>query len=1102
MGSSESKAGPGPVARGGSSALSEVFERSPIPMAVLEGPELRFARINPAYVEWAKPEGGLVGRPFAEVFAERADLNERLQQLLLQKEASPAAALRVLGDLEPGALAPGSNLTCVSLHGPDGRIEQVIALARDRDEPSLHLESAQELAARVELERARLKLSYELTGALSGAFTRAEVAHTVFVKGLAVFGADAGALALFPHKTSDEVELVESFGYPPSLIESWKRFPLDLASPITEALRLGRPAWVGSFDEAKARFPDWAAAVESEPDEAWAALPLVVRGRVLGAIGLSYYAPRRFDPDYQALILSVADKCAQALDRAQALDDARRHASELAASEERFRILADESPFMIWMTDSTGSDEFVNRAYREFFGTSLQQLRERGLQPLLHPDDAGDYLAEFRRSLAYARPFRKRARVRRADGAWRYIESHGAPRFSADGAFLGLVGASPDRTEQVEAEAALNRALTRLEVAKDAAQLGIFELDLVTGRGDADDRLRELLSLQPGEAPTRDSFLARILPDDRPEVEAVLEAAGCAENGGRWRGELRVIGAASRWLAVHAQVVFDEGRPSRLVGSVEDITSRRRAKDALERSERRLRWAQEAGHVGVFELDLASEAAIVSRETERLFGLEPASDPEEPRPFARYFDRVHPDDVGRVREAIRRAIEADEEHVVEYRVVRPNGEIGWLLSRGEVTKDAEGRPEKLFGALVDVTERRVREEAVRAADRRKTEFLAVISHELRNPLAALRNGLTVLERVPSGTDAAFRASSVIRRQTDQLARLVDDLLDISRINLDEVELRRARLDAREVVVRTCEDMAPSFEQHGVRLQRILPPSPVWIEADPVRLAQMVGNLLHNALKFTPGGGRVAIEVRRAAGCEIRVVDTGAGIEPMDLERIFDPFAQVARAAGSQTGGFGVGLALVRKLAALHGGSVSARSDGPGTGAEFVIALPSEAAPTPAPRAASKNGSRSVSDGPTLGGDPARPRAPSSAPRPPVSVLIIEDNEDAAETLSMLLELDGHDVRHAATGRAGLDAATDRPPDVVICDIGLPDLSGYEVIRALRASPLSRRPFAIALTGYAQGEDRKQALEAGFDAHMAKPPALSELRAMVNDARPR
>jgi CheY-like chemotaxis protein/nitrogen-specific signal transduction histidine kinase len=360
------------------------------------------------------------------------------------------------------------------------------------------------------------------------------------------------------------------------------------------------------------------------------------------------------------------------------------------------------------------------------------------------------------------------------------------------------------------------------------------------------------------------------------------------------------------------------------------------------------------------------------------------------------------------------------------------------------------------------------------ADRRKNEFLGVLSHELRNPLAPIRNSIYVLDHVPADGPEATSAKEIIQRQTGHLTRIVDDLLDVTRISRGKIELDRKRIDLRDVVLRTCEDHRSVFDQGHVELRHDLPASPVWVDADATRISQVLGNLLQNAVKFTPDTGVVRVEIAiRGRGAEMSVRDTGVGMRPEDVDTMFEPFAQAEQGLARSQGGLGLGLALVKGMVELHGGAVRARSDGPGRGSEFVVLLP--LAPAAAVRAAAPRTAE------TAGGR---------------LVLIIDDNVDTCQSLSVALGLTGHRVRTAFDGKTGMVSAHELKPDVVLCDIGLPDIDGYEVARTLRADEALRSTRLIALSGYARPEDRKRAAEAGFDAHIAKPPELEELTAML------
>jgi two-component system CheB/CheR fusion protein len=369
------------------------------------------------------------------------------------------------------------------------------------------------------------------------------------------------------------------------------------------------------------------------------------------------------------------------------------------------------------------------------------------------------------------------------------------------------------------------------------------------------------------------------------------------------------------------------------------------------------------------------------------------------------------------------------------------------------------------GVLVDITARKRFEDELREADRRKSDFLAMLSHELRNPLAPIRNALWILDRVDPGGDQAASAKETIARQLFHLTRMVDDLLDATRISRGKIQLDRAPVELGELVRRTCEDHRTLFTSRGIRLD-VEARAPVWLDADPTRVAQAVGNLLSNAAKFSNPCSRVEVAVAGDGSgfAQVRVRDEGVGIPPELLGRVFDAFIQADTSLHRTRGGLGVGLWLVKGLVELHGGSVEARSEGIGLGAEFVIRLPL----APEKRA----------------GGGAERRAEPRMPRR--RVLIVEDNVDAAESLRQTLLLCQQEVEVARDGREGVEKARWFRPDIVLCDIGLPIMDGYEVARVIRSDPALRATFLVAVTGYAFREDERRAAAAGFNRHLAKP----------------
>ena len=365
------------------------------------------------------------------------------------------------------------------------------------------------------------------------------------------------------------------------------------------------------------------------------------------------------------------------------------------------------------------------------------------------------------------------------------------------------------------------------------------------------------------------------------------------------------------------------------------------------------------------------------------------------------------------------------------------------------------------------------EESLRVADRLKNDFLASLSHELRNPLAPIKNSLYVLERAAPGGEQANRSLAVISRQTEQLARLVDDLLDVTRITRNKIQLVSKRLDLNELVRLALEDQRSFFTNAEVKLELHTTSEPVFVNGDWNRLTQVVGNLLQNAAKFTGRGGTtyvtIQVESHQAA---VKISDTGVGVAPEVLAKLFQPFVQADQTLDRSQGGLGLGLALVKGLVELHGGTVSVHSEGLGKGTEFVVRLALAEAET----------------------NPLRPS--ERPPRTRRRILVIEDNIDAADTLREALEYCDHEVEVAYDGLSGFIKAREFLPDVVLCDIGLPGMDGYEVARSLRADAASRGLFIVALSGYTQPEDLQRAEEAGFDGHLAKPPSLEMIEELL------
>ncbi|HWZ63188.1 MAG TPA: ATP-binding protein [Steroidobacteraceae bacterium] len=453
-------------------------------------------------------------------------------------------------------------------------------------------------------------------------------------------------------------------------------------------------------------------------------------------------------------------------------------------------------------------------------------------------------------------------------------------------------------------------------------------------------------------------------------------------------------------------------------------------------------------------------------------------------PSHSWLDKYIPEeDRPRILAAIEAAIRAKSVFELEHRIIRADRSVGWTFSRAIPLLDDKGDILEWFGAASDVSERREAQEALERQqrqleedDRQKNEFLAMLAHELRNPLAPIRNAGELMARMFADNTQAQGVVEVVRRQVAHLSHLVDDLLDVSRITQRKIELRKETIEAAEVIRQAVETVESVIRERGHDLQihssyRSLP-----VHGDVSRLVQCVVNLLTNAAKYTEAGGRIHVTSRKQGQCAvIEVADNGMGIPPALITRVFDLFVQSERTLDRSQGGLGIGLSVVRRLVEMHGGSVHAESDGPGRGSTFSIHLPLT--------------------------DPAAHKSVDCADIRvrPQRILVVDDNADAAVTLSMMLNLDGHETTTAYTARDALEKAESFQPSLILLDIGLPGMDGYEIARRVRALPSGASIRLVALTGYGQPEDRARALHEGFDAHLVKPMNPTELRKIIATA---
>ena len=678
----------------------------------------------------------------------------------------------------------------------------------------------------------------------------------------------------------------------------------------------------------------------------------------------------------------------------------RRTERELRASEERFRTLADTAPVMIWVAGSDRLCTFFNKPWLDFTGRTAAQEAGNGWAEGVHPDDRERCLSSYARAFDARQNVEMEYRLRRHDGAYRWVLDTGVPLSRPGGAFAGYIGSCLDITDRRKGELAsrfLARASATLAALVDyestlekVAQLAVpafadwCAVDMV----DATGVLQRVA-------------VAHVDPD---KIEFVREL------GRRYPPDPHAV------QGVHN--VLRTGR-SELLESIPEALIVKAARD-----EEHLRLIRALGLQSYLCVPLASRGKVL--------GVLTFATAESERRFT-------PDDL---------ALAEDLAH----------------------------------RAAVAIENARLYSEA-READRRKDHFLAMLAHELRNPLAPIQNALGILRTGAADTETLGFVREIMERQVQHLVRLVDDLLDVSRIMRGKVELRKERVELAAVIQRAVEAARPPIDSHRHQLTVALAPEPVWLEADPVRLAQVLGNLLNNSAKYTPDNGHIWLSGRCEGGeVVVRVRDTGVGIAADTLPRVFDLFMQADSSLGRSQGGLGIGLTLVRNLVEMHGGGVQAFSQGPGLGSEFVVRLP---LPVEGKAAQSADGEGNT---------------PLSPPPQPWHILLVDDNVDAVNSLALMLRLQGYDVRVAHDGTEALEAVRTFTPDVGVLDLGMPGMDGYELARRLRLQPGLAGILLVALTGWGQEEYRRRSREAGFDHHLVKPADPKVLRELLARSR--
>jgi signal transduction histidine kinase len=531
---------------------------------------------------------------------------------------------------------------------------------------------------------------------------------------------------------------------------------------------------------------------------------------------------------------------------------------------------------------------------------------------------------------------------------------------------------------------------------------------------------------------------------------------------------------------VYQPITGADGKVDGILVQGVDVTARAEADRALARSRARLDYATRLSGVGYWYCDLPFDELQWDDRVKEHFFFSPA----DRITIDDFYARIHPEDRAATREAIEASIRNHTAYDIVYRTVHPTtGDTKWIRALGGTVYSEDGQPLHFDGVTVDVSAQRLDQQRLaqlnqqlREHDQRKDEFIATLSHELRNPLAPIRAAAAVIASPQAGPAQLRQAQAIVERQVSHMALLLDDLLDIARITQGKLQLKKETLSLFPVVDAAVEAVRPALDRKNQQLEVRLPSDAILLEADHLRLSQVISNLLTNAAKYSDPGSFIELSCTAEAGTlRLSVKDNGIGIAPDSIAGVFEMFSQVDSVAGRSDGGLGIGLALVKGIVELHGGRVEARSAGLGQGSEFIVYLPlgtwTPTAVRPVNQAAQET---------SLGR----------------RILIADDNRDAAESLAILLELAGHEVRVANLGKTALSLAQTFRPDTAVLDIGMPDLSGYEVAESLRREPWATNIQLIALTGWGQDADRRRAMEAGFDHHLIKPVDADRLADLV------
>jgi PAS domain S-box-containing protein len=774
-----------------------------------------------------------------------------------------------------------------------------------------------------------------------------------------------------------------------------------------------------------------------------------------------------FEP-YPTPLFDEAGKLTGAINMLVDITERKQTEQALRESEARLRLLTEAAPVLISYVDAQGRYQFVNKGYEVWFGVSARESQGKHLREVLGEQAFAKIKPHVDAVLA-GKQVQYESELPYALGGTRFIHANYVPDIQANGRVAGFFALVTDITASKRAEAARAYLAAIVENSDDA----IISKDLNSTITSWNKAAERLFGYTAEEAIGKS--VTMLMPPDRVDEEpGILERLRRGESIDHYETVRRHKDGRRLDIEITVSPIRDSS--GRVIGaskSARDISERKRMEQALRESEERFRavadnipqmaWmAKPDGHIYWY-----------NRRWYQYTGTNLES--QEGRGWKSVH---HPDHVESVSASWSAALQAGEAWEDTFPLRGKDGKFRWFLSRAFPIRD-QGNVVRWFGTNTDIDDQVRAENSLRQADRRKDEFLAMLAHELRNPLAAVRNAVSILMQAPGDPQVAGPACEILDRQVEHMVRQVDDLLDVSRISRGKIELCLEQVELAPLMRHAALAVRPQCQNLGHELTIAVPPEPIFVNADPVRLGQVVGNLLSNACKFTDQGGRIALSVSREGSLAvIRVRDSGVGIAPDQLGRVFEMFVQVDTTLERSRDGLGLGLTLVKRLVEMHDGTVEVHSAGLGQGSEFVVRLPTLAEPVVAPREST-----------------VAKRDESPARR----VLVVDDNRDAAKGLAMLLKQMGHQIEIAHDGLEAVEKAAQFDADVILLDIGMPQLNGYEAARRIREQQPDSGVMLVALTGWGQDDDRRKSEEAGFNAHLVKPVNIEALIKLLSES---